>query len=48
MKTPVAVYSESTPNPNTMKFVTSLKLSSTAVEFNTPEEADEARRILQG
>ena len=42
MKTPVAVYSESTPNPNTMKFVTSLKLSSTEVEFNTPEEADEA------
>ncbi len=42
MKTPVAVYSESTPNPNTMKFVTSLNLSSTAVEFNTPEEAAEA------
>jgi Fe-S cluster biogenesis protein NfuA len=42
MKTPVTVYSESTPNPNTMKFMTSLNLSSTAVEFNTPEEAVEA------
>lgn len=42
MKTPVTVYSESTPNPNTMKFVTSLMLTPNSVEFSSPDETENA------
>lgn len=41
MKVPVTVYSEMTPNPNTMKFVANKHLlgHGDAVEFKTPQEA---------
>jgi NFU1 iron-sulfur cluster scaffold homolog, mitochondrial len=42
-KTPVMIYTESTPNPNTLKFVTNKALLiNDAVEFQTEEETTEA------
>ncbi len=43
-KVPVTVYSESTPNPATMKFVANMMFikNGSTVEYNSPQEAEEA------
>ncbi len=45
---PVMIYTEATPNPNTLKFVTNKALLlNDAVEFQSVKDADEALRDLR-
>lgn len=46
-KTPVTIYSESTPNPNVMKFVSNKLLVSKTIEFKNIDEADASPLALE-
>lgn len=46
-KTPVTIYSESTPNPNVMKFVSNKLLVSRTIEFKNIDEADASPLALE-
>ena len=43
IKNPISIYSESTPNPSVMKFVSNKILIDTNVEFNNIDEASEMK-----
>ncbi len=43
IKNPISIYSESTPNPSVMKFVSNKILIDTNVEFNNIDEASEVK-----
>ena len=41
-KNPISIYSESTPNPEVLKFVANKKLVDTQIEFNSIDECEES------
>ena len=43
IKNPISIYSESTPNPSVMKFVSNKILIDTNIEFNNIDEASEMK-----